>query len=106
MAIRMSSSTLRQKLQAEDSVAVVLFSGEWCPDCRMFKPTWDQWAAGKSVPTYVVDVPRGGSEWDEWRLEEIPTVAAFSRGIELERVHGTIERMDLDGLIRALRAMP
>ena len=98
-----SSPMLRRMLEEDESIAVVLFTGEWCPVCREFKPIWSRWTEGKSVPLFVVDVPRGGAEWKEWRIDEIPTVGAFSQGREVARVHGTITPDDLDGLLERIR---
>jgi hypothetical protein len=61
-------------------------------------PIWDSWVPSVSGPILKVEVPRGGSEWKEWNLAEIPTVAVFCGGRELARVHGTITRTDLEKL--------
>lgn len=95
-----NSAHLRGIVKEGNGRAVILFSGEWCPDCQGFKPTWSRWQGMTKERTFTVEVPRGGSEWHEWNLDEIPTVAVFSRGRELGRVHGAITADDLEGLIR------
>lgn len=101
MAEKIGTQDLRKLLRNRETV-IVLFSGEWCPDCRGFKPTWDTWRTGKAVKLHVLDVPRGGAEWKDWGLDEIPTVCAFSRGKETARVHGTIGLDVLDGLLEKI----
>lgn len=77
---------------------LVLFSGKWCPDCRRFEPVWDKWIAGKDDRIYIVEVARDGDEWDEWRIDEIPTVVAYAKGKKLDRAHGRITAAELDRL--------
>ncbi len=50
----------------------------------------------------MLEVPRGGQEWKDWDLDEIPTVAAYKNGREVARVHGTITTAELEGLSRGL----
>jgi len=97
MATSVGSIDLRRIVETK-SRAFVLFSGEWCPDCREFEPIWSAWAKNRAADCYQVEVPRGGPEWSDWDLEEIPTVAAFLDGREVQRVHGIITREDLDAL--------
>ncbi len=98
----LKSSELKSTVKQKKS-ALVLFSGNWCPDCRNFKPIWNKWTSEKVGPIYEIDTPRGGSEWDEWGIDEIPTVTAFSRGKEIGRVHGAITEADLDRLWSKVR---
>ncbi len=105
MHVSISSADLARLVIADKKTAVVLFSGEWCPDCREFKPRWEGWS-GKQKGVYAVEVPRGGREWKEWRLDEIPTVAAFADGREVGRVHGIITTDDLKSLSSRLGRSP
>ena len=102
MAIAVSSEELNRIIFDERKAALVLFSGNWCPDCADFKPTWLAWSKNKEGPIYILEVPRGGAEWDDWSIDEIPTVASYSRGEERGRVHGTISARDLDELWKKL----
>lgn len=65
-----------------------------------FAPLWNRWTAGKSGSIYRVEVEKGGSEWNDWELDEIPTVAAYSGGAEKGRADGMILEKDLDSLLR------
>ena len=98
MQTDVSSSELKRIVLAEKAKAVVLFSGAWCSDCRELKPVWDSWTPGISGPILKVEVLRGGPEWKDWDLAEMPTVAVFRGGRELGRIQGTITRTDLEML--------
>jgi thioredoxin-like negative regulator of GroEL len=89
---------LKKLVMSEKGSAVVLFTGEWCPDCKAFKHTWQAWARSKDGPVFQVDVARGSQLWAEWKLDEIPTVALFVAGSEKGRVHGVIADADLQRL--------
>ena len=98
-----SSAKLAGVVRSRRMPAVVLFPGAWCPDCKRFDPTWNMWTSSRSGPMYAVDVPRGGSEWDDWSLVEIPTAAVFIDGREAGQFHGTISSDDLDSLWAKLK---
>jgi thioredoxin-like negative regulator of GroEL len=92
------SNRLAKIVREEHKPALALFFGDWCIDCRQFKPTWDAWTERRAGPIFTVEIMRGDPEWKDWNLEEIPTVAAFVGGAEVGRVHGTISREGLDRL--------
>lgn len=97
------STELKRTVEQNAKGMIVLFQGNWCGDCKAFKPTWDHWSAGKKQVLLMVEVMRGGREWREWALDEIPTVAAYKDGSELGRAHGTITESDLDRLAKLLQ---
>jgi thiol:disulfide interchange protein len=92
------SEELAAIIRKDKKPALVLFQGSWCGDCKAFEPTWDRWISGKKAPIFRIDVPRGGEEWKEWALDEIPTIASYSGGAEKGRVHGVITESDLNRL--------
>jgi thioredoxin-like negative regulator of GroEL len=98
MVKRVDSKELDRLVREERRPAVVLFFGDWCGDCRNFKPIWDSWIRDRKDSLFTVEVLRGGPEWKEWSLDEIPTVAVFLDGAEAGRVCGNITLGDLDSL--------
>jgi len=104
MLTDVSSTELRRLVLETKGVATVLFSGAWCPDCKEFRPTWEQWAKGTAGPLFKLEIPKGGAEWKDWNLTEIPTVAVFAGGREIGRIHGTISRKDLEKLQQMAKA--
>ncbi len=98
-----SSAELRKLVEQKQTI-VVLFRGRWCPDCTEFEPVWRLWTdSNKTVTSLQVEVPRGGREWDDWRLDEIPTVILFSGGKEMKRAAGTIGIEALDAIVHEHR---
>lgn len=95
---KINSRDLDVKIREKREKALVLFYGNWCQDCREFKPLWEDWTKGKTGPIFAVEIVRGGPEWEEWSIEEIPTVAAYSKGFEMGRADGVISENDLDSL--------
>lgn len=92
------SDKLAAVIRMAKKPALVLFTGEWCGDCRAFEPVWNRWVSGRIGSIYEVEVSREGDEWEEWTLDEIPTVVSFVGGGEIGRVHGAIKDSDLDRL--------
>ncbi|MCU0860662.1 MAG: thioredoxin family protein [Thermoplasmata archaeon] len=100
MLRKVDSGTLDQEVIAGGKDALVLFHGDWCSDCRAFRPTWDRWARKLKGAVYELEVGKASPEWSEWDLKEIPTVALFIRGAEEDRAEGTISAGDLDRLLK------
>ena len=102
MSLLLTSDSLKKLVTDDKKPAIVLFTGDWCPDCRAFGPTWDSWVKRHRDLASQVNVHRDGDEWDYWKLDEIPTVSAFSEGREIDRVHGNISESDVDGLLKLI----
>ncbi len=98
MPITIESVELAGIIRKGKKPALVLFHGSWCGDCKAFEPVWNRWISGKSGPIFRIEVLRGGEEWKDWALDEIPTIASFSGGAEKGRAHGVITESDLNRL--------
>ena len=98
MPTTIESEELAAIIIRDKKPALVLFHGSWCVDCKAFEPTWNRWISGKRGPIFRIEVPRGGKEWKDWELDEIPTIASYSGGAEKGRVHGIINESDLNRL--------
>jgi len=96
---RIASVSLNRLVHIDRKPALVLFTGEWCGDCAAFAPLWKRWTSGRTEPIYTVEVLRGAPEWNDWEIDEIPTVVAYSDGAERRRSAGAILEKDLDGLL-------
>lgn len=100
MPRKVDSAALDRMVIGGEEDAMVLFYGEWCSDCREFRPTWDRWAKKRKGAIYELEVGKASPEWREWDLREIPTVALFIKGAEEDRAEGAISADDLDRLWR------
>lgn len=103
MTKKITSADLKKMLKNREGNALVLFQGDWCPDCRAFKPAWELWCRDRSGPIFSIEVLRGAAEWKEWDIDEIPTVAVYCSGSEKDRVHGNITDEDLERLWKQVR---
>jgi len=92
--------SLDRLVHTDRKPALVLFTGEWCGDCAAFAPLWKRWTSGRAEPIYEVEALRGGPEWNDWEIDEIPTVVAYSDGAEKGRSAGAILENGLDGLLQ------
>ena len=104
MPRKVDSKTLDEQVIAGGRNALVLFYGDWCSDCKAFKPLWNRWTKGKRGSIFELEVGRGSKEWREWDLKEIPTVALFIEGAEDDRADGTIQKKHLDVLWTKLKS--
>ncbi len=104
MVQKVDSEGLRRIVTVELRPALVLFSGQWCGDCAAFAPLWKRWTARRKEAIYTVEVARGAPEWDDWEIDEIPTVIAFADGVEKDRAAGIIIEKDLEGLVTHLQS--
>ena len=103
MVARVSSVSLNKLVYVERRPALVLFTGDWCGDCANFAPTWERWNSRQVGPIYALEVLRGAPEWNDWEIDEIPTVVAYSDGVEKGRSAGRILESDLDRLLQHVR---
>jgi len=103
MSEEVNLEKLRSIVAKDDQAALVFFAGNWCGDCIAFKQTWDIWNKAKTGPIFKIEIQRGGREWREWAIEEIPTVVAYLDGVEKGRARGTISEQDLDRLWNSIR---
>jgi len=103
MSEKIDFEKLRSVVAKDGQAAFVLFAGDWCGDCKAFEATWDAWNRDKTGLIFKVEIQRGGKEWREWAIDEIPTVAAYLGGVEKGRSHGTISERDLDRLWSLIR---
>ncbi len=98
----------------ESSVArIVLFAANWCGYCRRFlgiingyklKP---KLLAPPSDEVAVVNVDSdGGSLWEDFKIDLVPTIAVFLNGKEIFRRDGKefvgLELADLEEAIKAI----
>ncbi len=102
MPSKVDSKTLDRIVVRDAKDAVVLFHGDWCSDCRAFRPTWDRWTKGRDGDVHELEVGKGSPEWHEWDLREIPTVILFLDGAEENRAEGDITVEQLDRLWKLL----
>ena len=83
-------------LKSEKPVLVDFFA-TWCGPCRMFAPTFDEFAADHSdVECVKVDVDVCGDLARRYGIMSIPTIILFKNGEPVKKNVGTLDIEELE----------
>lgn len=90
------------ELIQSDTPTLVDFSAEWCGPCKMMKPILDEVKArvGDAVRIIKVDVDRNPQIATSLRIQGVPTLILYKRGVIKWRQSGVVMAQELEGIIR------
>jgi thioredoxin-like negative regulator of GroEL len=102
----LSIDELGQEMKSEKPV-LVMFYAMWCGFCRRFAPLFSHAERNASVPLARVDIDQdGGSLWDTFQIEAVPTLIAFQNGKQVVRkdagLGSGLKQKDLDDVLAKL----
>lgn len=83
-------------LQSEKPVLVDFFA-TWCGPCKMFAPTFDEFAGEHDeVSCAKVDVDQNGDIARKYGIMSIPTIILFKNGEATKKNVGTLDLEELE----------
>lgn len=82
---------------AENKTLLVDFFATWCGPCKMFAPTFDEFAGEHSeIECIKVDVDQNGEIAKRYGIMSIPTLILFKEGAEAKKNVGTLDYEELE----------
>jgi len=97
-----------EKLLSEHRVAVVLFTAEWCPPCRYFKPVFETLAEKSGLLFIEVYVPARFDKNStvvkalEWGVQAVPTTLIVVNNTVRDMHVGYMDLATLENWIRGI----
>ena len=80
-----------------DKPVLVDFFATWCGPCKMFAPTFDEFAADHAeVECVKVDVDQSGELARRYGIMSIPTIILFKNGEPTKKNVGTLDFEELE----------
>ena len=83
-------------LKSEKPVLVAFFA-TWCGPCRMFAPTFDEFAGDHDeIACVKIDVDQNGEIARRYGIMSIPTIILFKNGEPVKKNVGTLDLEELE----------
>jgi thioredoxin-like negative regulator of GroEL len=80
---------------------VILFSGEWCQPCKLFKPTFNKVALETlGVNFQTIDVDTADPRITELGIRGVPTTVVLENGQIIRKQSGNMNESQLKELIK------
>jgi thiol-disulfide isomerase/thioredoxin len=84
------AQTVETFAENAEELSVIIWAGDWCPDCRAVLPDFSAALEAAGIPEEAireieVDRDKQGPEVDEYDVEYIPTIVLERDGAEVTR---------------------
>jgi thioredoxin 1 len=102
--VELNEQSFEEKVLKSELPAMVDFSAEWCPPCKILGPIVDEIAKeyeGKAVVARV-DVDEASNLAREYRILSVPTVIFFKDGSAVESSIGAVPKEKLTEILDKL----
>ncbi len=87
-------------LLQSDKPVLVDFFATWCGPCKMFAPTFDEYAEDHvDVACVKVDVAQNGDVARRYGIMSIPTIILFKNGELAKKNVGTLDLEELEDFV-------
>lgn len=81
-------------------LALVKFTGRWCPPCKAIQPTLDAIAAAHpSLTVLTLDVDEQQQVAQRYGVRSVPTLIAFRQGRPVGQLVGNLPREKIERLL-------
>lgn len=69
-----------------ENKVLVLFSADYCIDCRQFKPLFEKGIKNCTIPVYQLDTTHLPEIARQQNIRSIPTLSIYAKGVVLDRL--------------------
>ena len=95
-AIRLNEDNFN-RVRDHEGVSLLDFYADWCGPCRMFAPTFDEFAGDHpEIECVKIDVDQHGEIAKRYGIMSIPTIMLFKNGELVKKNVGTLDLEELE----------
>jgi thioredoxin 2 len=101
--IELTQSNFDEIIVNSDIPVIVDFWAPWCGPCKMMAPTFSSVATQYPIKTIFAKVNTQDEQnlAAKFNIRSIPTLIVFKNGVEVQRVSGALDSVNLQNLVNA-----
>jgi thioredoxin 2 len=101
--IELTQSNFDEIIVNSDIPVIVDFWAPWCGPCKMMAPTFSSVATKYPIKTIFAKVNTQDEQnlAAKFNIRSIPTLIVFKNGVEVQRVSGALDSVNLQNLVNA-----
>ena len=101
--IQLDQSNFDEVIVNSDIPVVVDFWAPWCGPCKMMAPTFKSVAKDYPIKAIFAKVNTQNEQTlgAKFAIRSIPTIVVFKNGVEVQRVSGALDSVNLQNLVNS-----